>query len=186
MIDDTVWLPITGMEGRYEVSNRGDVRSVRTRKIRVLTVSDKGYYTLKLPRLTPGRSWKTYKVHILVLEAFTGNRPDGLIARHLNDVKTDNRAENLVWGTYRQNLEDAVRNGRRGGIGAIPRHFATSTPPVPVNPDHRNSRKTHCKRGHTYSGENLWVDGRGDRYCRECIRIRKSTNRDATKLPVGQ
>src|SRR5437660_84181 len=46
-------------------------------------------------------------VHLLVLYAFVGPRPVipgyKVEARHLNDVKTDNRAENLVWGTSRQN-----------------------------------------------------------------------------------
>lgn len=33
--------------------------------------------------------------------------------------------------------------------------------------------KTHCRRGHPYSGENLYVDKRGKRHCKECNRIAK-------------
>lgn len=33
-----------------------------------------------------------------------------------------------------------------------------------------NRRKTHCKQGHPYSGDNLYVDPRGERYCRTCKR----------------
>lgn len=177
MTDDTLWAPIPGMEGRFEVSNKGDVRSLRNRRNRVLTVSDKGYHTLKLPRLSAGRTWKTYKVHILVLEAFVGPRPEGFVARHLNDDKTDNRVENLKWGTYLENLEDAVRNGRRVGVGGLTTPSKQFSPPTPKNPNHHNSRKTHCRRGHEYAGDNLWVDARGDRYCRVCIRIRSAAHR---------
>jgi hypothetical protein len=39
-------------------------------------------------------------------------------------------------------------------------------------PTGRNHRKTHCKRGHPLSGENLYVSKRiGERRCRECARI---------------
>lgn len=33
-----------------------------------------------------------------------------------------------------------------------------------------NTLKTHCKQGHPYEGENLWVDKHGHRHCRECMR----------------
>jgi hypothetical protein len=34
------------------------------------------------------------------------------------------------------------------------------------------ARKTHCKRGHPLSGQNLLVDSRGARQCRSCQRLR--------------
>lgn len=34
-----------------------------------------------------------------------------------------------------------------------------------------NARKTHCKRGHPFAGENLAVRADGERRCRECARI---------------
>jgi hypothetical protein len=52
-------------------------------------------------------------VHVLVLTAFAGPCPPGLEARHLNDVKTDNRwPENLCWGTRPENQgQDRLANG---------------------------------------------------------------------------
>lgn len=40
-----------------------------------------------------------------------GECPAGLLVRHLNDVKTDNRRENLALGTTLDNAADGVRNG---------------------------------------------------------------------------
>ena len=39
---------------------------------------------------------------------------------------------------------------------------------------HYNSEKTSCKHGHELSGNNLIIDKRGDRLCRECNRIRSA------------
>lgn len=50
-------------------------------------------------------------VHHLVLETFVGFREEGTEARHLNDVKSDNRLENLCWGTHGENYADRVVNG---------------------------------------------------------------------------
>jgi len=35
---------------------------------------------------------------------------------------------------------------------------------------HNNKKKTHCKRGHPFSGDNLAIDHRGHRYCKTCKR----------------
>lgn len=51
-------------------------------------------------------------VHSLVCAAFHGPRPEGLVCRHLNDEKHDNRPANLKWGTRKENSQDAIVNGR--------------------------------------------------------------------------
>lgn len=52
-------------------------------------------------------------VHTLVATAFHGRCPDGLECLHHNDVPDDNTPGNLRWGTTRENVADAMRNGRR-------------------------------------------------------------------------
>lgn len=45
------------------------------------------------------------KVHQLVCEAFNGPRPfDKAVVIHLNENAHDNKAENLKWGTQKENL----------------------------------------------------------------------------------
>lgn len=39
---------------------------------------------------------------------------------------------------------------------------------------HNCARKTHCKHGHPFAGDNLLVLGDGERSCRECGRARKA------------
>lgn len=61
-------------------------------------------------------------VHQLVLIAFVGPRVPGMVGRHLNDNKDDNRLANLAWGTPADNVADRCRNGKtsRGS-----RHYAS-------------------------------------------------------------
>jgi len=49
----------------------------------------------------------------LILKAF-GIHPPSIdsVARHLDDDRTNNCLANLAWGTQKQNVRDAVRNGK--------------------------------------------------------------------------
>lgn len=48
---------------------------------------------------------KNYKVHRLVCEAFAGPPPFAdAVCMHLNEDATDNRPENLAWGTQKENM----------------------------------------------------------------------------------
>jgi hypothetical protein len=50
-------------------------------------------------------------VHSLVAEAFIGPRPEGMEVRHGSANRTDNRAENLCYGTRADNAADKLRDG---------------------------------------------------------------------------
>lgn len=50
-------------------------------------------------------------VHVLVLEAFVGPRPEGFYCRHLNGNPQDNCLSNLCWGTPKENAADSIRHG---------------------------------------------------------------------------
>ena len=119
------WRSVVGYEG-YEVSSCGRIRSYwkqGAKGRRVLEAIPHFLFPGKNPQgyVKVGLTYAYKKarlvsVHILVLEAFVGKRPNLLgqvETRHLNDVKDDNRIENLVWGTSKENQSDALRNGRR-------------------------------------------------------------------------
>lgn len=48
---------------------------------------------------------KNYKIHRLVCEAFHGPAPfEGAVVLHLDEDATNNRPDNLRWGTMRENM----------------------------------------------------------------------------------
>ena len=98
-----VWQPIPGFEG-YSASACGEIRNDKTN--RVLRQARSGKY------LNVWVAGSKRYVHSLVAAAFCGERPDGLYCCHKNDQPHDNRAENLYWGSNRQNQLDRVRNGK--------------------------------------------------------------------------
>lgn len=115
------WRPVPGFEGFYEVSSCGRVRSVdrvversdgrRRRFPGVLltpTLRLDGRYSLPLCR--DGQSTRVL-VAALVLSAFDGPRPLGLVACHRNGKATDDRVENLRWDTQSSNNYDRVSHG---------------------------------------------------------------------------
>jgi len=99
------WKQVQGFSS-YEVSSEGRIR----RGDRLLRPGGDGRY--KLCALFDGARRYDRHLHVLVLEAFTGPRPEGAVARHLNGNSLDNRASNLAWGTYKQNSADREALGR--------------------------------------------------------------------------
>lgn len=105
------WLPIPGYEGRYEVSDIGNVRCL-TRKgggrrkvpyVMRVRINRHGYRAIALVN-SSGASLHTF-VHRLVLLAFVGNPPDGSPhGAHLNGVRDDNRLDNLAWVSVKENI----------------------------------------------------------------------------------
>lgn len=138
-----MWRYVVGSTSHL-VSDQGEVFSGYHNKILTGKLNQDGYPSVCL---VIHKIQKTLLVHHLVLEAFVGPKPEGLQARHLNDVKTDNRLENLVWGTVKENSQDAVRNGV-----------------------HSMTRRTHCPQGHEYTDRNTYKPPSGGRKCRICGR----------------
>lgn len=68
-----------------------------------------GYPTIILSN---GLIKKRIKVHHVIAELFIGPRPEGLLVRHLDDDRENNCVSNLAYGTYKDNSQDAIRNGK--------------------------------------------------------------------------
>ena len=108
-----IWKPIPGYEGLYEVSDQGQVRTFRRgAKGRLLKPGrmTQGHLSVALGR---GNS---QCVHKLVLLAFVGPAPFKCECLHKNGDPSDNRLQNLRWGTRSENNIDAVLHQRRGKL----------------------------------------------------------------------
>jgi len=102
------WRPIRSHEGIYDVSILG-VRRIATGRILKPCLDSYGYPHVHL-YLRGERT--SHPISYLVADAFLPPKgPTDQVLRHLNDIKTDNRPENLAWGTYSDNMADSVRNG---------------------------------------------------------------------------
>lgn len=157
---DEIWKPIPGYEGYYEVSDHGQVRGV-TRKVlrsdglkttvpgRILAHSVKPRTGHRYVRLMMNGEGKVKSVHRLVLEAFVGPCPEGMVACHFDDDPDNNHVSNLRWATISDNVMDMVRNG-----------------------NHNYARRTHCPRGHELAEWNVAPSPlkNGHRNCLACAR----------------
>jgi hypothetical protein len=146
------WRPVVGLEGAYEVSSLGRVRGLPRPCTPggVMAQNDrgdaKGYLRVQLSRYGKRR---VIRVHRVVVAAFLGPRPAGLVTRHLDGDKHNNAVSNLVFGTGSENTHDSVAHGG---------HYAAT--------------RTHCPQGHPYDHANTYhytrADGGPSRGCREC------------------
>jgi hypothetical protein len=112
------WMPISGYEGLYEISENGGVRSLDrtvtcgkhcyTRKGRIVKNGTcKGYLNVAL---TKNGKTRTYTVHRLVAIAFLGLQPG--VARHKDGDNRHNHWSNLQWGSSKDNSDDRERHGK--------------------------------------------------------------------------
>lgn len=119
-----MWKKITGYS-KYEVSDSGEVRNVETNRILKSFDNKRGY--LKVSLVGDDGKNHNVSVHRLVAASYVDNPdPDTRTqVNHINEVKTDNRAENLEWVTASQNV--------RHGTGISRRVASTSKPVVMIH-----------------------------------------------------
>jgi hypothetical protein len=133
-------------EGLYDVSDHGRVRTHRRRGspggiLRPHTARH-GYLVVNLRR---DNGHRTHYVHRLVAAAFHGAPQLGQQTRHLDGDPLNNHADNLAWGTPLENADDTRRHGT-----------------------HNNTRKTHCKQGHSLTDPANVIHTPKQRRCRAC------------------
>lgn len=118
-----IWKPIKGYETRYEVSNLGRVRSLSRLIARKKTgnfikhgcILNQGTTThgYKQVFLYINNVGKMYLVHRLVAEAFLEHVEGCNEVNHKDEVKDNNRVENLEWCNRQYNQTYGTLQNRR-------------------------------------------------------------------------
>lgn len=116
-----IWKDIKGLEGSYQVSNLGRVKSlarvikrsdnkIQTFKERILKVlpDNNGYSRVSLP--INGKQTKV-RIHRLVAKAFIDNPDNRLQVNHIDGNKSNNHITNLEWCTTKENVIHAYKIG---------------------------------------------------------------------------
>lgn len=112
-----VWKDVPDFEGLYLVSNMGRIKSLdrdtkyqrrkdsvaifRSFKGQIIKASKYGEYLIC--HLKRNRTQKAVKYHRVVCSVFHPNPNNLPEVNHINEIKTDNRADNLEWCTRRYN-----------------------------------------------------------------------------------
>lgn len=103
------FIPVVGYEGLYEVGKDGSVWSLNYnctgQRKQMVPVPFTKYGHLAV-RLSKDGKQKTRPVHQLVLKAYLPKPSEDLVVMHINSTASDNRLENLGWGTIKENQND--------------------------------------------------------------------------------
>ncbi len=89
----------------YLISNIGNVKSLISNRLLKQYKNNSGYIKISF-------NGKCYSSHILVATVFIPkpNLNQYLVVNHINNIKDDNRVENLEWCTYKENSQHYINN----------------------------------------------------------------------------
>lgn len=105
-----IWKPLRNFPS-YNGSSEGRIINVRTQKIQKPFIDKRGRLKVSLYKNN-----KRYNVkpHRILAETFFGDHP-GMMVRHRDGDRTNNRIDNLEWCTNSELLKDIhIRRRKRG------------------------------------------------------------------------
>lgn len=110
-----IWKDIPGYEGKYQISNLGNVmslhfkRSATNKKLLTPVDNNHGYFQVML---RDNGNDNRFRIHRLVAEAFVPNPENKPVVNHIDGNTKNNRADNLEWVTQRENIIHGCQYGK--------------------------------------------------------------------------
>lgn len=113
------WRPVKGYEGKYEVSDRGRVKSLGHYRYSDAGILKPFFHKFGYPRVTLWANGVSHgrAIHTLVLEAFVGPRPAPCVCDHRDGSPANNHLQNLQWVTQKENVRRGQQSAAIRGVG---------------------------------------------------------------------
>jgi hypothetical protein len=105
-----IYKEIQGFKRIYTISNKGNVKNIKTGKILKPGKHTQGYMQIGL---SINNKSKTFKIHRLIAFYFIPNPYNLPSINHIDGDKTNNNIKNLEWCTTSQNNQHAYNLGLR-------------------------------------------------------------------------
>jgi hypothetical protein len=158
-LTNEIWKPVPGLEGIYAASNLGRIRvecarpklGIRAGHILKQALKKSGRYSVALWK--DGKSHH-FRVHQIIARAFLGPRPRDKVTCHKNDIKTDNRSDNLEYLTQEENRRSSTERKLQPSGD---QHYARMRPELLARGDRHwaRSRPELVKRGSKHPNAQL-------------------------------
>lgn len=104
-----IWKDIKGYEGLYQISNLGNLKSIKKGNNKLIKLQNNQRYYRN--NLWKNCKYKTFSIHRLVAEAFIPNPNNFNIINHKDGNKLNNCVDNLEWCTQSHNVKESHRLG---------------------------------------------------------------------------
>lgn len=122
VVNKEIWKDIVGYAGRYQISNRGQVRSLsmllrhnygglQRRDGKIIAIQRNIRNNYNYVCLCMNDQEKLLRVARLVLQSFVGPCPENMQACHCDGNRNNDDLSNLRWDTPKNNQADRVKHG---------------------------------------------------------------------------
>ncbi|AGY47023.1 HNH homing nuclease [Bacillus phage CampHawk] len=111
------WKDIKGYEGHYQISDNGDIFSLKSNRV-LKTMKNKknGYIYI---HLTKDGKKKAFTIHRLVALHFCGGYEESLVVDHIDRNRHNNHFSNLRWVSRKENSSNISADTKKNIITAV-------------------------------------------------------------------